>query len=475
LKHQPNIILFVTDDHAPWTLPCYGNTEVHAPTFDRLAREGTVFRNVFSPTPVCSPGRACLLTGLTSSQHGVHDWIALQDPVCQERDWLKGSITLAELLKENGYCCGLSGKWHIGQDYMAPRGYDWHFGYVRQNGHEGTTVFVLDGRAHVREGNVTQVFTEKAVDFIHTAPDDKPFFLHVGYTDTHSPWAGQDPELVDTYKNATFRDIRMDEPHPWRWNEFFDEDEEITSEKARACHMHQYAGVSDIDRHIEHILNAVEKSGKMDNTIILYTSDHGLSLGQNGFWGKGNGTRPLNMYEVSIRVPLIMRGPGIAAGIEVDRCVDHFDTFQTICGLAGVRPEAQQSEMPYPGRNFLPLALGNEIEDWDDTKYGEYGDLRMIRTPRHKLVRRFGRGPDELFNLVDDLEENHNAISEPDNATVVDKLSKQLEIFFDRHSVPEKSGLIADQLPRHNIVQKPTQSFSAEGWRDGIRELRGFG
>ena len=152
---RPNILLFVTDDHAPWTLPCYGNSEAQATTFDRLASNGVVFKNAFTPTPVCSPGRACLLTGLTASQHGVHDWIAMHDPECQERDWLSGRITLAEILHASGYRCGLAGKWHIGRDFEKPRGYDLYYGFATQGGHEGVTTYIKDGRAQVRRGNVT--------------------------------------------------------------------------------------------------------------------------------------------------------------------------------------------------------------------------------------------------------------------------------------------------------------------------------
>ena len=427
-----------------------------------------------APTPVCSPGRACLLTGLTSSQHGVHDWIAMHDPECQERDWLAGQVTLAEALSREGYVCGLSGKWHVGQCYQAPRGYDWYFGFAMQGPHMGITTYVHEGRAQVRRGNVTEIVTDRAIEFLNKVPGDRPFFLQVGYTDTHSPYTGQDPELVASYREATFRDIAGDDPHPWSWNEGFPEDTEVPEEEARIRHMNQYAAVTDIDRSIGTLLDAVASSGRAEETIIIYTSDHGLSQGQNGFWGKGNGTRPLNMYDVSIRVPLLAMGPGLSKGVACDRCVDHFDTFKTLCELCGVRSSHLRDDVNYPGRSYLPMAAGGRGGDWDDARYGEYGDLRMIRTPRHKLVRRFTDGPDDLFDLASDPGEKVNLIDHPDLAGTREDLSGRLDAFYARYEDLEKSGLRVKDLPRHNCAQKPGQTVSSEAWRDGVRESRGL-
>jgi choline-sulfatase len=110
----PNLLLFLTDDHGAWALGCAGNREVRTPALDRLAAEGARFTNAFTPSPVCSPARACLLTGRTPSQVGIHDWIQEEKPEYGDRDWLDGERTLAEYLNEAGYHCGLSGKWHLG-------------------------------------------------------------------------------------------------------------------------------------------------------------------------------------------------------------------------------------------------------------------------------------------------------------------------------------------------------------------------
>lgn len=467
----PNVVLFLSDDHAPWTLPCYGNTEVRSPTFNRMAENGTLFSNAFTPSPVCSPARACLLTGRLPSQHGVHDWISMDDPECQERDWLANEVTLAQLLSKNGYHCGLSGKWHLGMDSKTPRGYAWYFGYPdfpAKDVHIGKGNYVLNGELLQLHGNRTEITTNRALDFLDTVPGHKPFFLQIGYIATHSPYVGQDPELVESYADASFRDIEQSErPHPWAWNEDFPERHPITHAEARLRHQNQYAAVTDIDRNIGRLLDRLTENGQMENTIVIYTSDHGLSLGQHGFWGKGNGTRPLNLYDISCRVPLLFFGQSIRKGVRISACVDHLDTFATLQELCNISAPSLER----PGKSYRDLLCGRKAE-WDDTTFSEYGEMRAIRTPEFKLVKRYSDEPDELFDLSADPLETTNLSGAEAVASERERLERELEAYFRTYSDPVKSGLNVRTLPRHNRPQKPSQTLSSESWRDGIRETR---
>jgi arylsulfatase A-like enzyme len=239
---RPNILLFLTDDHGAWALGSYGNREVQSPTLDRLAREGTRFINAFTPSPVCSPARACLLTGRTPSQVGIHDWIQEEFAEFGDYDWLQHEITLPQLLQAAGYRCGLSGKWHLGRSHQTPRGFDWCFGMPGSQGrHLGRYTYHLNGEPLTLEGNKTRIITDHALQFLDEAPDERPFFLNIGYIATHSPYAEHEPELVAQYENAGFADIPPYVPHPWVKNEDFTDGDDWTPEDCRRRYAGYYA------------------------------------------------------------------------------------------------------------------------------------------------------------------------------------------------------------------------------------------
>ena len=457
---RPNILLFLTDDHAPWALGCYGNEEIQTPHLDRLAREGARFANAFTPTPVCSPARACLMTGRTASQVGIHDWLQEGEPKIANGEWLAGEITLPELLGAAGYRCGLAGKWHLGNSHRVPDGFDWCFGMPGWQGeHEGEYTFHLNGEPVELNGNKTSIVTDYALEFLNESPLNRPFFLNVGYIATHSPYHARshDPAVVALYDDATFSAIPPYTPHPRVKNEGIG-NEAKTNEELRPYHAGYYAGVTEIDRNVGRLIAHLEEQGRLDDTLIIYASDHGCAMGQNGFFGKGNSTRPLNMYEVSIRVPVLMRWPdALAEGMVIESCIDHYDTFQTLIEWADAAAPADRA---YPGHSYAGL-IADPSGPWDDTHFGEYGDLRMVRTPEWKLVRRHGHGQDELFCLPADPEEVVNRIDDPACAEIIADLSQRLDAFYAVFSSPVRSGLRVLELPVHNQY---------EAWRDGLRE-----
>ena len=463
---RPNILLFLTDDHGQWANACYGNSELQTPNLDRIANEGALFANAFTPCPVCSPARACLLTGRTPSQVGIHDWLQEAEPVIGDFDWLAGEETLPQILAAAGYRCGLSGKWHMGRSHRTPRGFDWAFGLPRWQGvHNGAYTYHLNGEPITLDGNKSTLITDHALQFLDGAPRDQPFFLNVGYIATHSPYQADthDPALTARFADAEFGDIPAYRPHAWQRNEGLAGGHHPTDEQIRSRYIGYYAAVTEIDREVGRLLGRLEADGRLDNTIVIYTSDHGCSLGQNGFWGKGNSTRPLNMYEISTRVPLMARAPGKVVPGQVNaRCVDHYDTFQAICDWAGV--ELDQSR-GYAGASYTHLLDGSGRGRWDDTRYGEYGDLRMVRTPSHKFVKRYPNGPHDLFSLEVDPCERVNRAGWDETADLQRGLERQLEDWYSRREESVSAGLGVKFHRTHN---------RNEAWRDGLREGHGM-
>jgi arylsulfatase A-like enzyme len=406
-----------------------------------------------------------LLTGRTPSQVGIHDWIQEQYEEFGDYDWLRDEVTLPQLLQSAGYRCGLSGKWHLGRSHETPRGFDWCFGLPRwQGSHQGTYTYHLNGTPLTLEGNKTQIITDHALQFLGDSPMDEPFFLNVGYIATHSPYAEQEDELVRLYSDAGFGDIPPYVSHPWAKNEDFSNGDDWTPDDCRRRYANYYAAVTDIDHNVGRILQKLEEQGRLNNTIVIYTADHGLTLGHHGFWGKGNSTRPLNMHETCLRVPLIWRWPGMAkAGYAVTQSVSHYDTFRTVCEVAGVPFETEHN---YPGRSYRALLEGRIVRDWNDTICGEYGDLRMIRTPNWKYVQRFSHGPHELWNLRNDPQESNNLIDQKPFSGIQSTLEHHLQRFYGQYSDAKHSGWRVKELHRHNR--------DAEAWRDGRREARGL-
>jgi arylsulfatase A-like enzyme len=449
---RPNVLVLMTDDHAAWASGAYGNTELRTPTLDHLAETGVRMGGAFTPTPVCSPARACFWTGRLPSQHGVHDYLAEADPEVAAVPWLAGETTLAERFHDAGYVTGLSGKWHLGGAESAPDGFDYWYARSAPVARPQAYETPWPRPAPARGGYDRHAITDHAVEFLRNRPDDRPFFLFVGHVATHSPWLGHPERLVAPYRTATFRDIPDDVTYPF--GRLTSESVYGTRADPRAALAQYYASVSEIDEQAGRLLDELDTQRLRADTLVVYTSDHGLNTGHHGIWGKGNGTHPYNMVEESIRVPMILNRPGGILGGQVrQEMVTHLDLAATLLDHAGIVPD---DAARLPGRSFHDLCLGKAVADWPDAVFGEYGDLRMVRTARHKLVRRPG-GPCELFDLAADPRETVNLFADAAHAGVVDDLTTRLDAYFGRYADPVRSGLRVRDLPRHN---------AEEAWRD---------
>ena len=475
-ESRPNILVFLTDDHGQWLQGAYGNSEVKTPTFDRLAARGTRMANAFTTTPVCSPARASFFTGRMPSQHGIHDWIDhLKNSYAHP--WLAGQTLISELLQSAGYHTGLVGKWHCGHDREPRPGFDRYFSYWgTQYPHNGKQDFSDQGVHVIEHGQQSPFFTKQAIAFLRAHREDKatagkPFFLYVSYVDTHSPHDAAPQELVDVYRDATFRDIPEES--------FADCHGKVMSGKAkkpeaeRQRRQEYYGAASAVDREVGQVLAELEANGQLDNTLVVYTGDHGLNAGHHGIWEKGNATTPQNFLDESIRIGCTLAWPagGIVAGQASDLFVNHCDLFATLLDAAGVTLDAAKAaKINSPGRSYLPALRGKQLDGWRSEQISEYGNARMIRTESHKLILRYPFGgiryPDELYDLKADPRETVNRIDDPQMATLVKELTAKVETFFAKYSVPENDGLAMESQP---------QSTSASPWLRGIKAPAGKG
>jgi arylsulfatase A-like enzyme len=373
--------------------------------------------------------------------------------------WMADETTLAQFLSAAGYETALVGKWHCGQGDQQQPGFDHWFSLgLAQGGHLGKHTYWKNGKPIELSGYKSTIITDSAIEFLRTRNGKKPFFLFVGYIATHTPWLDHPERLVAPYRTCTFQDIPNDVAYPFgRLSDGSKPGKRINRREALAQY---YGAVSEIDEQVGRLIDHLDAQGLRENTLVVYVADHGLNCGHHGVWGKGGGTRPLNMLEESIRIPLIFNGLSeLYPGQVRAEFVDHCDLFQTLLDCADVTlPEAVLQTRHYPGRSFKPLLLGVGIHDWKTEVFGEYGNLRMIRTRTHKLIRRYPDGPCELFDLVADPRETVNLLHMPDRQSLVQELTARLNAFFSQYEDPAKTGLHVQELPVHN---------AGEAWREG--------
>lgn len=422
-----NLIFIVTDDQAQWSIGAYGNRDSRTPHMDRLAREGALFTNAFTVTPVCSPSRASFLTGRYGTQLGVTDWIAPQ----QARGGLglpAAATTWPEVLQRHGYVTGLIGKWHLGelpQFHPTRRGYHHFLGFLGGGNRPMNPTLEVDGKSAQLSGPLPDILTDDAIQFVD-ANRQKAFSLSLHYRAPHLPY-GPVPEA----DSEPFRNLDPAIPT------FKGNDDQHVKRLTR----NYYASVHSVDRNLGRLLAHLESVGLADKTIVVFTSDHGYNIGHHGLHTKGNGQwiaggvtgpkRP-NMFDTSIRIPLLVRWPGVVTpGTVIDEVVSNLDTFATVIGMLGLPVPA---EVKQEGADFSPFLRGQKVAGWRDTLYGQYdlhngglAFMRMIRTSDWKLVRHhLANQLDELYDLRADPGETQNLYANPTQRDVRERLQQRL-------------------------------------------------
>jgi arylsulfatase A-like enzyme len=430
----PNVVLILTDNQGPWTLGCYGNPDIRTPNIDRLAREGMLFEHCYSSNAVCSPTRATLLTGLIPSQHGVHCYLGAGNTQVGPRAYstIAEFRTLPEILAGEGYVCGLSGKWHLGDNLHPQEG----FTYWVTMPHGHTTTFynaevIEDGEIRKEPKYLTEFWTDHAVRFIEQNKE-QPFFFYLAYNGPYGLGASmtQPPRNrhADYYADKELKSFPREKTNPW-----LSANKNLVNNPVA---MRRYAAeVSGVDDGVGRILDALKQLELEDNTLVIFTADQGLAAGQGGFWGMGDHTRPLTAYDWTMHTPLIYRFPGrITPGKRSNIVISNYDFLPTVLELIGLSDKLP-AKPQLPGRSYSAALQGKQL-GWDDIVFFEFENTRAVRTADWKFIYRFSDGPNELYDLKNDPGERQNLVDRPANAATQQELRDRLQKFFDQYADP---------------------------------------
>lgn len=424
---RPNIIVFMTDDQSAWSTGAYGCSEMITPNIDSLAKSGVMFTRAFAATPVCSPSRMTYMTGEMPSTHGVQDFLRQPDSSGERaKYWLKGHTTFARVLADAGYRTGMAGKWHMGGDNRAQEGFSYWATVPGGGGPYKDVTFVKNGQEVKAPGFKEDFIGDCALEFL-AQKSSQPFFLYMPFYAPHRPYSFQPGEDRAPYAQSKFTCFPREPRHPWQIanHAMHHLDEES---------MRGYSAlVTAADRNVGRVLKYLRDNNLESDTTVVFTADQGWNAGHHGVWGKGNGTWPFNMYDESIRVPMIWRHPGrIPAGQHRAEMISSYDFFPTILDWTGLSAPSERSR---PGRSYTPLVRG-EKPTWDNRLFFEYSMVRAMRTEDAKLVLRTSEWPSELYDLKKDPGEKKNLIEDTARTKQLAAMRAEMERWFTRIGAP---------------------------------------
>ncbi|MDA7614083.1 sulfatase-like hydrolase/transferase [Verrucomicrobiales bacterium] len=427
-KARPNILFIQTDDQAPWALGLE-HGQVRTPHMDRLFSEGMRLTNCFTVTPVCSPSRASLMTSRYGSELGITDWINRRvEPKLGLAPDLPNWV---RLLRSSGYRTALIGKWHLGtEDAFHPLnlGFDYFMGHREGGWQTKDPILEKDGVDVKLPGLTTDVLADEVIDYLDHRDPEKPFLLCWHTRAPHTRWLP-----VDDADWEPFAEIDPEIPNP--------EYPKLNTKRVKRMTREYLASVHGVDRNLGRVLAKLDQLELREDTVVIFTSDHGYSMGHHGIWHKGNGhwvlteppaatdnipknQRP-NLYDQSLRVPTAIRWPGkIDVGSSYDGTVSNLDWFPTILKMAEVKLPAT---MVIRGREIPYDDNAGAIEPFFaqySTHHQSRTHMRAIRTSSWKLIRDFlNPDRDELYHLEIDPGEHTNLIDSPDSKIVAQKES----------------------------------------------------
>ena len=440
---RPNILLIMADQLPASALPAYGHEIVSAPNLTRLAESGAVYEAAYCASPLCAPSRSAMLTGRPPSAIGVYDNAA---------ELPAGAPTVTHLLRAAGYATVLAGKMHfVGPDQLHgfeqrltsdvyPSTFDWTPDWRLPDErnlpwyHNMTSLLGTRIAEAAMQTDYDDEVCFTAVQLLRDLsrqPHRRPFFATVSFTNPHDPWEVRrrhweryTDEQIDLPAVPAIPRERAD-PHSLRLRDMIGCDHRPLSEdEVRRARHGYYAAVSYLDDRVGEVLDALEATGLADDTVVLFTADHGEMLGERGLWYK------MSFFDGSARVPLIAAGPGVAPGRHAGP-VSQIDLAPTLAELAG----GDAADAEFEGVSLV-RSLHGESEHgpaWVAAEYLAEG-LRapsvMLRRGRHKFIRTPG-DPDQLYDLDADPVELRNLASDPAHSAVAQEMDAEVARRWD--------------------------------------------
>lgn len=426
---RPNILFMFADDQPQNCLGISGNADIQTPHLDALAQKGTFFNNAFVTTAICCSSRASILTGQHMYRHGITEF---RTPLSAEAF----AQSYPALLRKAGYRTGYMGKFAIGNPTMherelclPARQFDTWYGFPQSINFKQ----VIDGQTR----HLTQVMTDKAIEFLRS-DSEQPFCLTIAFKEPHGPFNYFDPAFPNIYEEkelATSPTLSRD--HFERQPDFIRTSLNGTSSRERLDPANErrqselrtfYRTITRADAAVGAILAELKKLGLDDNTVVIYSSDHGSLLGDHGLSGKWL------MYENSIRVPLIIYDPRVEANVghqRRDEIALNIDLAKTMLSLAGIEPPAAMQ-----GEDLMPIVRGKS-PSWRRHFYYEHvyntnpprapiPVTEGIRTEDWKYIRYPKVSPvyEQLFDLRADPRETENLAGREQHAERLQQLRK---------------------------------------------------
>ena len=485
-EKRPNILLILTDQHRLSAVGAYGVTPCQTPNIDRLALEGVRFENTYTACPVCTPTRASIITGQMPHNHGMIQ--NTEDAWAAVHELPDNRQLLSRRLEAAGYQLGYTGKWHLGSTYTQKLGSlitpclpkdvgfigqnfpghgdgGWYYQefkeYLKQRGlkhgikpwSESTIPYRYDENGAILEqaveGSVPYFLAENTISLIDKfRANEEPFFVWHNFWGPHSPYYVTN-DYLEMYRNVEIPEWpnyrwpakEIEGPHQFSitpqllWRE-----QNLTWPDWAMAIRYYYAFASMIDAQIGRIIDHLNRTGLLENTVIVFAADHGESLGDHGgIYNKG-----WTHFEETHRIPLIIRMPGkVSAGRVVQELASAVDLYPTLLDFAGITCPApvprpgRPANWPYEvahhpdGMSLVPLVRGENVQ-WRDTVvsefHGLYDNSCIMRTMRHGQYK-YGfnfMGTDELYDLEKDPYELNNVINDPDYSDVVEHLQQCL-------------------------------------------------